>query len=347
MSRKFVVRLIVAVLVVAVAVVGFAVWWTSGSSEKRAALAAAEHEAPEAALLAVLHCLEKEPGDPDLLRTAVRLKNRSNAPPIDVEPLTERWVAAAPNDPAALRARMDVLQRLKRLADAIEPGERLLKLTPGDNDTRLQLAQCYLAVGRYDDSARECRTLIDSSSFPLGELRVCLARIESARGNFAEAGRLLDQVLSREPNLNSALLMRGVVYQQAGEDAQAVIMLKRVAPESLHERVMVLHHLGQSLARSGQPAEAKKAFDEMVIVQDAQAAAVDARLMPNDKHIQVRAGRSLLAAGWAQDGARVLEGALDRLGPDREMLIVLAECYDKLGAKQKSLDMRNRAARIP
>jgi hypothetical protein len=39
-----------------------------------------------------------------------------------------------------------------------------------------------------------------------------------------------------------------------------------------------------------------------------------------------------------------LEGALARLGPDRDALLTLAQCYDKLGRLQAADDARKRAA---
>jgi tetratricopeptide (TPR) repeat protein len=347
MSRKIVVRLLVVAAAIAVVVGGYFLLLPAPPTEKQDALAHAEHDAPDVALPIVQRNLDKEPNDPELLRAVVRLMERTNAPPPDLEPFTARWVVAAPKDPAALRVRMEVLQKLKRIGDAIEPGERLLELTPDDQDTRLQLAQCYLAVGRYEEAARETRRLLDHSSFPADELLVCLARVESARGNDTEAARLLDRVLMHDPSFTSALLMRGIVYQQMGDHAKAVAVLKQVKPRSAHERVIVLHHLGQALARSGQAAEAQKAFDELVIVQNALGFAVDARVRPKDVAMQVRAARTLLAAGWAQDGAELLEGALDRLGANRDLLLALADCYEQLGGQGKAQAIRNQASRLP
>lgn len=339
-------------LLLAFVALGFGVYFflrpgNASSPEKTAALKLANTGEAGEALDALKVALEKHPKDAELLRAIVRVMSRSGASAVEVEPYLKRWCDAAPNEPEAFRTRMNVLNHLKRQNDAIEPAEHLLQLQPDDNEVRTQLAGLYLAVGRFDDAARECRTLIEKARGSQPDLIVGLARVEAARGNNTEAAKLLDQVLVQMPENTSAILMRAIVYQQTGDDAKAIEWLGRVRARDPHERVLQLHHLGQSLARSGKTDEAKKTFDELLAVQNALAYAIDARLMPENVAMQTRAGRAMLAAGWPEEGIKLLEESLQRLGAERTMLLALAECYEKVGAKLPAEAARNQAAKLP
>ena len=307
----------------------------------------ADEGPPDRALAALKRCLERDPNDPKLLRAMVRVLPTTGATPPDVEPYTRQWCLSAPDDPEAFRARMTILQQLKRKADAIEPAERLLTLTPNDHTARSELAVLYLEVGRHDAAARECRRLLESSPLPRVELLALLGRVEAGWGHNAVAASVLDEALAQSPNHPQVLLIRGIVYQQVGDDVQAIAVLRRVQVRALDEKRVVLHHLGLSLARVGRADEAQQTFEELKRVQEAIHYRADAEGSPKDVQLQIRAGRSLLAVGLPQEAADGLEAVSERLGPTRELLTVLADCYDRLGSRELAKATRDQAARLP
>ena len=319
----------------------------SPPTERDFALALAEQGPADEAVAALKRCLEHDPNDPTVLRALVRVLPLNGATLPDVEPYTRQWCQAAPDDPEAFRTRMKLLQQLKRRGEAIEPAERLLALTPNDHSTRVELTMLYLAVGRHEDAARECRRLLESSPLPRVDLLALLGRVEASRGNSAEAARVLDEALAVSPDHPHALLQRGIVFQQAGDDVQTIAVLRRVRTQSPDEKIIVLHHLGLSLARTGQADEARQTFDEQIRLQDAIHSRDDADEHPNDLPVQLRAGRSLLAAGMPKEAAQQLEAACARLGSTREMLNLLADCYDRLGSSKLAKTTRDQASRLP
>ncbi|MDB5310029.1 MAG: cellulose synthase subunit BcsC [Gemmataceae bacterium] len=318
------------------------------SDERRHALALAEDGHPQQAVPLLLGCLIRAPDDPDLLRALVKGMTRAGAQPEEIEPYTDRWCRAQPHDPEPFLSQLDVRQRLHRPAeDLIRPAEQVLAIVPDDQKTRLRLAGLYFLVGRYNDTVRECNRLLEAPPIPPAEIRVALARAEAARGNPVEAGVLLDRVLGETADQPDALLLRGIVYQQAGEYPRAVDTLRRVRPRNTDERVLLLHHLGQALTRTGHPDEAKTVFDQLTLVQRATYALGDARQRPSDRGLQLRAAETLLAIGEPDEARRVLESFLNRTGPDRAVLSLLAECHDRLGRPDLARAVRTRTAQIP
>src|SRR4051812_9968364 len=107
----------------ALAVLGAGGYWAfrewDRASERRAALALAERGPGGEAIPALLRCLEREPGNPELLRATVRTQIKTGALLADVEPFTERWCRSAPNDPEPFRVRADLLLRLSRFPEAL------------------------------------------------------------------------------------------------------------------------------------------------------------------------------------------------------------------------------------
>ncbi len=332
---------------VVVAVAGYLALhaWESGA-ERRAALALAEHVSPGEALPALLASLERHPTDPELLKAVVETEAKAGAPVADVEPFIERWCKASPDDPAAFSTHADALQRLSRFPEAIEAAERAATLSPADDRIRTTLAWLYLTTGRFTDASREYRRLLEAKPGQ-ADLVLALARAEWEVGNQEEATRLTDELLARSPNLPGAHLMRGLIDFRAGNYARALAEFNRVKVESEAERTVVLYYRAQSLTRLGRTEEAKKAHEELALAEDAVRFLSDADQRPGDLALQVRAARTLLAAGQPTQARQLLDAALARLGPSRAALEALASCHDALGRPDLAARARSAAAAAP
>src|SRR5262245_10147660 len=325
---------------------GYRAW--SRAAERREALALAEKGSSDAALPALVRCLERDPDDTELLWALVKLKPRTGAPVTDVQPDLDRLARLTPDDPAVSRARLELYRRLGRHEDAYQAARRLSELDPGDDRLRVELPGLALAAGHFEEAARLFGQLLAGRSpVPRFELQTGLARAEWELGHTAEALRLVEEALAAAPDFPVALILRGMIHSQGGEDEAAVAVLRRVRPGSPAEQEIVLYHLALSLGRLGRSEEAKKAFAELSAVQNAVRFLTDARQRPADAGLQVRAAAALLAADRPDDARRVREEALGRLGPSRPVLETLATCYDRLGRPDLANSARDKARQLP
>src|SRR5205823_4457765 len=122
-------------------------------------------------------------------------------------------------------------------------------------------------------------------------LTYLLAKIGHARGAAGEAPALLDDLLQRYPEFGRALLLRGVLYNEAGESDKAIPLLRRVSSldrdlllqaarykkagepdkaipllrqvSSLDQGREARYQLGLALARTGQAEEARRLMAEV------------------------------------------------------------------------------------
>ncbi len=321
--------------------------WSHGA-DRRAALALAETAPPGEALPALRAALDQHPSDPALLRAATLALIRSGALVADVDDLSARWVAAAPDDPEAQRVRFDFLHRVYRSDEAAAVGERAVALAPADHATRAELARVYLVLGRPADAARELRALAAVPGLPHDAYAVGLAKAEADAGNRAEAARVLDALLARAPAHAEALALRADLHYQAGEDVAAAATARRVGPAAdRKDRQAALYTLGLALARQGKADEAAAAFAGVRALQDADQFAADARSRPDDPGYQLRAAEARLAAGDPRGAADLAHAAVARSGASRAAFDLLARCYDRMNHPGPAAEARSRAATLP
>ena len=145
----------------------------------------------------------------------------------------------------------------------VEAAEPYLKTvadnTPGA-ESKYALAEYYLRLRRFDD-ARELVTpyVKDDKTFVSSSIR--LARIEAVAGKMAEAHRILDGVLAREPKNVDALLLRGQVFLAENNTINALSALQ-TAVEGNPNAVGAHVALARTHALRGSVKEATKAFND-------------------------------------------------------------------------------------
>ena len=337
---------IIGIAVIA-AIASYFYFRTDAASEKRIALVLAALRTPDEALPSIDRALESNPDDPELLSAKARMMLLNGSAALELEPVSERWCKAQPGDAAPFRFRMFVMHSLNRKEEEIQNAERVIALAPNDQKTRTALASLYLSVSRFEEASHQFRTLRNSTQSPLAEHLVGQARAETGRKDLVGAARLLEDLLAREPSHSEALVWRGIVHFEAGEYGQAAVKFRRARPQSSEERIFLLNHLGQALARDGKDEEAKQTFSELTRVQNAMLLAIEAQHKRDDVGYQIRAGKALLEAGQPADAVEVLEGALKRFGPRRDALLILADCYHQLGQAELATSTRTRASQLP
>ena len=197
------------------------------SWERRDAMELAKSGPTAAAIEALDACLARDPNDVEVLEAILETMIRVKVPAERIDPYSQRWCEVRPESVDALKLRLVVFGKLFRPASELIPIlERLLELDSGNYEKRAELASAYFVVGRYRDAIRESNALLEKSPLPRDGLRLGIARAESASGNYAAASAELDSLLSEDPQRRDALLLRGIVYQQMGDDARAVEVVR-------------------------------------------------------------------------------------------------------------------------
>ncbi len=149
------------------------------------------------------------------------------------------------------------------LTNRAPEAEPFLKVVAEQTPTaegKFLLADYYMRIGRAEQ-AREALTPLtqDNDAFVGASLR--LARLEASSGKNAEAHRLLDAVLAREPNNTEALVTRGRLFLIENNTANALTVLQKAVeanPLSIHAHLS----LARTYAARGQFKEATSAYNE-------------------------------------------------------------------------------------
>jgi Flp pilus assembly protein TadD len=229
----------------------------------------------------------------------------------------QTWLGRQPDNPRALFLRGHAFQRVHDYARAADDYARVLSLDPEQSEARGLLAGCLLEQDRYAEAAAVLESLRLQRPNDPGVL-VPLALARNGLGQAAEAARLLDEQLARQPQSLPALRSRGKVALDQGQLAQAETWLRRavaVGPHD-HKANFLLH---QCLVRQGRTDEARalKAKLDPLEADLARATEIENRLMPfhpTDKALHYELGVIFLRTGQEEKGVRWLESAL-RLDP--------------------------------
>jgi tetratricopeptide (TPR) repeat protein len=156
---------------------------------------------------------------------------------------------------------------------AAEPHLKLVaEVTPGAG-AKYFLAEYYLRLGRIDDARATLTPLLaDNDTFVGTSIR--LARVEVVGKRNAEAHRVLDAVLAREPKNADALITQGRLRLAEGNTIGALTSLK-TAIESNPKSFPGQLALADTYAARGATDEAKTAYNDALKLN---AKSVDARL---------------------------------------------------------------------
>jgi tetratricopeptide (TPR) repeat protein len=143
---------------------------------------------------------------------------------------------------------------------AAEPHLKIVaESTPGPN-AKYVLAEYYLRLGRVEDARATLTPLLrDDASFVGASVR--LARVEVIAQKNAEAHRLIEAVLAREPKNAEALITRGKLYLTEGNTVNALSAFTTAVdanPRSIEAHLA----LAQTYALRGAAKEATTAFND-------------------------------------------------------------------------------------
>jgi tetratricopeptide (TPR) repeat protein len=181
---------------------------------------------------------------------------------------------------------------VRRRPEAAEPYLKTVAEASTDPRAKYALADYYLRLRRFDDArdlvtpfVKDDKTFVDSS--------IMLARIEATDGKMAEAHRILDGVLAREPKHVEALLVRGQLFLAENNSVNALTALQTATagnPNSVAAHVA----LAQTHQLRGSVKEAMKSFNDAL------------RIEPNNNYARLALANLQVNTGAAADAVPLL-----------------------------------------
>ncbi|MCH7813400.1 MAG: tetratricopeptide repeat protein, partial [Planctomycetes bacterium] len=170
--------------------------------------------------------------------------------------------------------------------------------SPFREQAELLVAQCHEQIGQSDQAVRWYRrVLARAAGAQVPEALLALAGIAQGQGRSGEAGQLLDRLLEEfadSPLRGRALLLRGRVWFDEGDQARAARLFKQAAQQAQELADQTEYWQAKCMLRSGDFAGAAQRL------ADALQAHPDSRLHP-----EMRYDRAVALAQTSDDQAAV------------------------------------------
>ncbi len=257
-------------------------------------------------------------GDPErsaALATEILRLCEAREEPERALPAVERWVASAPDDPAAVRALARLQESLGRTEELVRTLERLEALVAGAEraTTRRRLGFLHAAEGREERAIAAWRAVLEMEPDDVATLEALRdALAEGDPQELASVQRRLVDLLPPEPRAACLIALADLLATRLDDAAGAVGALERVLDEG-QETPDVARRLEELLDRVGR-------HDELLARLDARRA----RLAPDDAELQaldLRRAQLLLDPLGRYEEASALFRELHRREPgSREIL---------------------------
>ncbi|HZY89373.1 MAG TPA: tetratricopeptide repeat protein [Gemmataceae bacterium] len=245
-----------------------------------------------------------------------------------------QWLERRPDDTQAVLFRGIVHEQLQQRDEAVASYRRVVQLDAEHDEGRMRLCALLLLAGRGGEAATHLEYLLGRArDNPL--VPVYLARAHAQQGEPAEAVRLLDGVLAREPQFGPALAERGRLALQAGELEKAEGLLREAVGrdpgdyQSHYQLYQCLSRLGKADEMREQGRRLKRVEDDLDRIQKIVTRDLERR--PHDPALRYEAGMIMLRAGAADEGVRWLQGALKEDPDYAPAHRALALYYEKAG----------------
>jgi predicted Zn-dependent protease len=352
-QRRWLLLILLALVVPAGVATGWLGWVRYHASQERTEGLAAAHESRfDVAEPLLRRAQERKPDDLQVVKT-LGLGYLGTEQFAEAELELSRWCELRPDDAEPFKHRMDARHWRARAAsnaaeqhrlmeDAAADGRRALEIDPSDDAVAHEVVWLLLQVGRFDEAHKLCRECLRRQPDDPW-LTYLLAKISYGRENPGQARSLLDAVLQREPRFTPALLLRAVLYNEAGEPAQAVPLLRRVLALDRDPPKEARYQLSLALARAGQDDEARQ------VMADLQKANFDGLLAsrhdPNAPGIKLQRAEIYLAGGREEDALRLLTPLLQDTAGSAAAHALLAAYYERQGQPERAAEHRRLAAR--
>lgn len=259
---------------------------------------------------------------------------------------TQQWVDLAPNSVRAWKFRADLLERLRSQNDALRAYRRLAELEPANRAHRAAVVRLMLTTGQSPDEAAKLAEELLRETPDDESTIVQLANCRALEGRTDAAVALLDKLLRTAPANAAALRARGRIEANRGRDADALVFLKRAAAAEPGSQE-TLYAIFLCLQRVGTPdevraAEAKWRECEKDLRRVSELVQKVSR-SPADADLRCEVGTLFVRNGQVAEGVRWLQSAL-RLNPNHAAShAALAAHYEATGHADLAAQHRERA----
>jgi tetratricopeptide (TPR) repeat protein len=239
--------------------------------------------------------------------------------------------AASANEATAFLGKGNQLIERRLFDEAAVQFEHALEMEPGLKAARYQLAICYFALGRNDESRREFERLKKEGG-PSHEVLYYLGRLSLLEGDGAAAMvELLP--LADDPKIPDAAYYLGLAYDAAGDQPNGVKWLERAAQAQSHD-----YHVHYRLARlysgAGRKADADREYALYNKYRDDE----------RGNETRMRACNAALDAQAAAQIAETCGHAVDQNDPEK--LVLLGQLYGDHAHYAEAIEPLERAAKL-
>jgi tetratricopeptide (TPR) repeat protein len=348
--RRLAVLLLLAVVATGAAAVSF-LWHRYQAQQERAEGLRAAHSGHfDDAEPLLRRALERNPDDRDLVK-ALALGHVGAGQFAEAELHLSRWCAFRPDDAEPFKQRMVVRHHRARaagnaadqqrmMAEAAADGQRALQLDPDDGPVAQEVIWLLVQVGRFEEADQLCRRCLKQQPDDLW-LTYLLAKIGHARGASADAGALLDALLQRHLQFTPVLLLRAVLYNEAGEWDKAVPLLRQVLALDRDHPKEARYQLSLALARTGQAEEAQRLMAQ--VQKDNLDALLASPHDPDAVGVKLQRADACLGAGSEEEAFRLLAPLLEPAPGSAPAHALLADYYERKGQPERAAEHRRRA----
>jgi tetratricopeptide (TPR) repeat protein len=256
---------------------------------------------------------------------------------VEAAPLLDAWLERRPDDVEALVRRGWVSDHLFDFAATRACYEKALAREPQRDAIRLRLAEILLLNNRAGEARMHLEMLRRTPSAP--GVIVAYARCLDQLGEIDEAGRLLDELLTRYPENAQALSERGKVALDKREPSRAEIYLRKALELAPKDR-QIVYYMSQSLEQQHKPAEARK-YSEMLKQLDEDIKTVSSLLQdlmrtPHDANLRYRIGAIFLKNGQEDEAMHWFATALEENPVHRATHQTMADYYERAGNLERA-----------
>jgi predicted Zn-dependent protease len=294
--------------------------------------------------------LERNPDDVEAIK-ALALGHLGTGQLAEAEPYLSRWCTLRPDDAEPFKFRMDVRHRRARTApnaaeqqrvmeEAVADGQRALPLGPNDDRIAQEVVWLLMRVGRFDEADSLCRDCLRRQPDDPW-LTYLLAKISHGREDPTKARALLDALLKREPRFTPGLLLRAVLYNEAGESGEAVPLLRQVLALDRDDPKEARYQLSLALARTGQAEEAQRLMAE--VQRDNLNRLLAATHDPDTPGVKLQRAEIYLAGDQEAEALRLLAPMLEHDPGSAAAHALLADYYAQKGQLERAAEHRRRA----
>ena len=257
----------------------------------------------------------------------------------DGETLLREAITQAPKD---LGLRQMLVRYLAERVGAEAAENELKAMIAGDGDViayRLALADLYYQIGRDEEGTKILKAVVEKSGTERDGLtaRVALASHAFAKGQYAEARSLIDEVLSVEETRADALLIRARLNLEGSNPYAAIADLRAVLRQDPKSRAALLL-LARASLDDWRTDQARRAYETYL------------KIDPGNDEIEVELAQEMVSAGDARGARKQLESVLER-SPDFvpavtvnvDLLLAEAKYDEAEAAAQRLIDADERA----